>query len=64
MSKLKPLAAIALVVVTISFGYSGVGQWVVLLLGALFTAAYIDGKWGGGSRWCDRAMLSSIRLWG
>lgn len=45
VNKLKPLAASALVVVTISFGYSGVGQWVVLPLGALFTAAYIDGKW-------------------
>lgn len=42
---LGPIVGFFLVVATILVGFSGVAQWIVLLLGALFTAAYINGKW-------------------
>lgn len=45
MSKLKPLAAIALVIITVLFGFFGITQWIVLLLSLLFTAAYVESKW-------------------
>lgn len=46
MNLLKPLIGFALVVATILVGFVGGAQWLVLLLGALFTLAYINGKWG------------------
>ena len=45
MSILKPILGLALVVLTILVGFSGAAQIWVLVLGALFTAAYINGKW-------------------
>lgn len=45
MNKLKPLVGLTLVVVTVLLGFSGVDQWIVLFVGILFTAAYIDSKW-------------------
>ncbi|MEL6161572.1 MAG: hypothetical protein AAFQ40_07550 [Cyanobacteria bacterium J06623_5] len=42
---IRPLIGLALVVVTILIGFAEARQWVVLLLGVLFTVAYIDGKW-------------------
>lgn len=42
---LRPVIGLALVVTTILIGFSGITQWIVLLMGALFTAAYVNGKW-------------------
>mgnify|MGYP001798062015 CR=1 FL=1 len=46
MNLLKPLIGLALVVATILIVFAGGAQWLVLLFGALFTLAYINGKWG------------------
>jgi len=46
MKVVNPLIGFALVVATVLIGFVSVGQWVVLLLGAGFTTAYINGKWG------------------
>ncbi|MEO0771452.1 MAG: hypothetical protein AAFY72_18865 [Cyanobacteria bacterium J06649_4] len=46
MKVIYPLIGVALVVATVLIGFVNVGQWIVLLLGAGFTAAYINGKWG------------------
>lgn len=42
---LRPVIGLALVVATILVGFSGITQWIVLLFGAMFTAAYVNGKW-------------------
>lgn len=45
MKIIGPIFGFLLVVGAIATGYFLVVQWVVLLLGALFTVAYIAGKW-------------------
>lgn len=45
MKILGPIFGFLLVVATISTGFVQIAQWIVLLLGALFTVAYISGKW-------------------
>ncbi|MEM6451888.1 MAG: hypothetical protein AAF703_16425 [Cyanobacteria bacterium P01_D01_bin.105] len=45
MKVLGPLLGFLLVVATIATGFIHIAQWIVLVLGALFTAAYIGGKW-------------------
>lgn len=45
VSVIGPAIGFLLVVATIATGFVQVAQWIVLLLGALFTAAYINGKW-------------------
>ncbi len=41
----RPIAGFALVVIVILVGFAQVAQWSVLLFGALYTAAYMNGKW-------------------
>ena len=45
MKILRPIIGLTLVVVVIWVGFVKVAQWSVLLLGALYTVAYINGKW-------------------
>lgn len=45
MKIINPLIGFALVAIAILTGFVSVGQWIVLLLGAGFTTAYINGKW-------------------
>ncbi len=45
VKKFKPLIGFALVVAVITVGFVQVTQWLVLLFGALFTAAYVNNKW-------------------
>lgn len=45
MRILRPIAGFALVVIVILVGFAQVAQWSVLLFGALYTAAYMNGKW-------------------
>ncbi|MEL6814759.1 MAG: hypothetical protein AAFP03_08085 [Cyanobacteria bacterium J06598_3] len=50
MKILKPILGISLVATIIWLGVAKAGQWLVLPLGALMTAAYINGKgyaWSG-----------------
>lgn len=46
MKVLGPIAGFLLVILAIATGFIQVAQWSVLAIGALFTAAYISGKWG------------------
>ena len=45
MKIIGPIIGFLLVVATIAIGFVHVAQWTVLILGALFTVAYISGKW-------------------
>lgn len=45
MKILRPIMGFSLVVIVILVGFVKVAQWSVLLFGALYTAAYINGKW-------------------
>ena len=45
MKIVGPILGFALVVCTIAAGFFVVTQWIVLAIGALFTAAYVSGKW-------------------
>ena len=45
MKALKPIFGLALVVIIILVGFAKASQWLILPLGVLFTAAYINGKW-------------------
>ncbi|MFK8184020.1 MAG: hypothetical protein AB8B99_11650 [Phormidesmis sp.] len=45
MKVIGPIIGFLLVVATIATGFIHIAQWIVLILGALFTVAYISGKW-------------------
>jgi len=40
-----PIIGFLLALAAIATGFIQVAQWIVLVIGALFTAAYISGKW-------------------
>ena len=45
MQYIKPLLGLGLVALALYTGFVGISPWMILLLGVIFTAAYIQDKW-------------------
>ena len=45
MQYIKPLLGLGLVVIAFYVGFVGISLWMILLVGVVFTAAYIQDKW-------------------
>ncbi|HEY9656322.1 MAG TPA: hypothetical protein V6C50_12630 [Crinalium sp.] len=45
MQYIKPLLGLGLVAIAFSVGFVGISPWMILLVGLVFTAAYIQDKW-------------------
>ena len=45
MQYIKPLLGLGLVAIAFYVGFVGISLWMILLVGVVFTAAYIQNKW-------------------
>ncbi|MBD2036346.1 hypothetical protein H6F86_03490 [Phormidium sp. FACHB-592] len=45
MQYIKPLLGIGLIAIALYVGFVGISPWIILLVGIVFTAAYIQDKW-------------------
>lgn len=45
MQYIKPLLGLGLVAIALYVGFVGISPWMILLVGVVFTAAYIQNKW-------------------